>query len=212
MISRAPRRPRDSPRRALVLQYGRPMVPPSRYSELASDRSGISTMSAAGGAEPRRVARLTNFHWLVGWNKSGTLAYGMIEDVAADGITRSSILTIDHGTTRRVVGPADTWGGRLSPDGRWLAYYSLDSGNFEIYVTPFPNTGARQLIAEGTDPSWSPKGSEIFYRNGGRLMAARLEMSAGIRVALPATGAGAVYAAALRRLRHSPRRPDAGDR
>ena len=39
-----------------------------------------------------------------------------------------------------MVGPGDTWGGRLSPDGRWLAYYSLESGYFEIYVTPFPKS------------------------------------------------------------------------
>ena len=102
--------------------------------------------------------------------------------MASDGISRSSILAIERATTRRIIGPGDTWGGRLSPDGRRLAYYSLDSGYFQIYVTPFPDTGTDWLIAEGTDPSWSPDGTEIYYRNGSRLMAARIDSTSGVRV------------------------------
>jgi hypothetical protein len=79
------------------------------------------------------------------------------------------------------VGPGSTWGGRLSRDGRWLAYYSLDSGNFEVYVTPFPESGPRWLIAGGTDPSWAPGDSELYYRSGSRLMAAQLDKTSGIR-------------------------------
>jgi eukaryotic-like serine/threonine-protein kinase len=70
----------------------------------------------------------------------------------------------------------------LSPDGRWLAYYSSDAGYFEIYVTPFPEAGSKSLIAEGTDPAWSPDGSEIYYRAGSRLMAARVDTSSSVRV------------------------------
>jgi hypothetical protein len=57
-----------------------------------------------------------------------------------------------------------------------------ESGYFEIYVAPFPNTGSKSLIAEGTDPAWSPDGSEIYYRSGSRLMAARIDTSSGVRV------------------------------
>jgi len=49
-------------------------------------------------------------------------------------------------------------------------------------VTPLPDTGTRSLIAEGTDPSWSPDGSEIYYRNGSRLMAALIDTDPGVRV------------------------------
>lgn len=147
-----------------------------------SEGSGIYTRSADGRGGPRTVVRLPSFHWLVGWTPGGTLAYGMMEGVAADGKSRSSILTFEHGKSRHVVGPGDTWGGRLSRDGRWLAYYLRDSGNFEVYVSPFPDSGTRSLIAEGTDPSWSPDGSEIYYRSGTRLMAARIDTSAGVRV------------------------------
>jgi hypothetical protein len=51
-----------------------------------------------------------------------------------------------------------------------LAYYALDSGYFEIFVTAFPDTSTRWLIVEGTDPAWSPDGSEIYYRSGSHLM------------------------------------------
>jgi hypothetical protein len=105
-----------------------------------------------------------------------------MEDAASDGVSRSSILALENGKARRLVGPGDTWGGRLSPDGRWLAYYSLESGYFEVYVTPFTDPGARHLIAEGTDPVWSPDGTEIYFRSGSRLMAARVETTPAVRV------------------------------
>jgi Tol biopolymer transport system component len=101
-----------------------------------------------------------------------------------------------------VVGPGETWGGRLSPDGRWLAYYVSDSGDFEIYVSPFPNSSARSLIAKGTDPSWSPDGSEIYYRNGTRLMAARIDTASGIRVLSHRLVIEPFTPPFLRRLRH----------
>ena len=84
--------------------------------------------------------------------------------------------------SRTVVGPGSTWGGRLSRDGKWLAYYVLNSGTFEVYATPFPEGGTRWLIAEGTDPSWGPDGNEIYYRRGPRLMAARVDKTAGVKV------------------------------
>ena len=148
---------------------------------IPSENSGIYTRSADGAGDPRRILRLANFHWLVGWTPQGTLAYGTMEDVTADGRSLSSIVSVGTTGSRHVIGPGETWGGRLSPDGRWVAYYLRDSGDFEIYVSPFPNTGTRWLIAEGTDPSWSPDGSEIFFRSGTRLMAVKIDTASGVR-------------------------------
>ena len=56
----------------------------------------------------------------------------------------------------------------LSPDGRWLAYASNETGAFEIYVVPFPNTAAAKWAISsggGTEPQWSHKGNELFYRD-----------------------------------------------
>ena len=55
----------------------------------------------------------------------------------------------------------------LSPDGRWLAYSSNESGRYEIYVRPFPavDQGRWQVSREGgTEPRWSRSGRELFYR------------------------------------------------
>ncbi|TDI44179.1 MAG: hypothetical protein E2P02_09985, partial [Acidobacteria bacterium] len=56
----------------------------------------------------------------------------------------------------------------LSPDGRWLAYSSNESGRFQIYVQPFPGPGSRtQVSGEGGSwPVWSRTGEELFYSRG----------------------------------------------
>jgi serine/threonine-protein kinase len=57
-------------------------------------------------------------------------------------------------------------GAALSPDGRWIAYASNESGRFEVYVRPFPNTGAGrwQVSSDGgTTPHWSRNGRELFF-------------------------------------------------
>jgi eukaryotic-like serine/threonine-protein kinase len=55
---------------------------------------------------------------------------------------------------------------RISPDGRWMAYASNESGQSEVYVCPFPevNKGRWKVSANsGTDPLWSRNGRELFY-------------------------------------------------
>ncbi len=54
----------------------------------------------------------------------------------------------------------------LSPDGHWLAYMSNDSGQNEVYVQPFPPTGAKYQISTsgGRNALWSPDGKQLFYQ------------------------------------------------
>jgi Tol biopolymer transport system component len=54
----------------------------------------------------------------------------------------------------------------FSSDGRWLAYVSNESGNFEVYVRPFPGPGGRWQVSTGGGgyPQWSRNGKELFYR------------------------------------------------
>jgi eukaryotic-like serine/threonine-protein kinase len=65
---------------------------------------------------------------------------------------------------------------RFSPDGRFLAYVSNESGRDEVYVQPFPGPGGKWQIsvAGGSEPVWSRAGGEIFYRTGDRMMAVRV--------------------------------------
>ena len=53
----------------------------------------------------------------------------------------------------------------FSPDGRWLAYTSNESGRNEVYVQPYPGPGPRQQVSTdgGTGPAWSRDGRELFY-------------------------------------------------
>jgi len=55
--------------------------------------------------------------------------------------------------------------GRFSPDGRWVAYMSNESGPFEVYVQPFPATGAKWQVSVGGggQPRWAADGQTLFY-------------------------------------------------
>jgi len=61
--------------------------------------------------------------------------------------------------------PFVEYGPAISPDGKWLAYVSDESGDFETYVQPFPGGGRRTSISAGTGvkPTWSPDGTKIYY-------------------------------------------------
>ena len=74
----------------------------------------------------------------------------------------------------------------FSPDGRWLAYVSPESGRPEVYVRPFPDVDARKLqisIDGGAAPRWNPAGGELFYLSAaGDMMAVRMETSPTFKV------------------------------
>ncbi|MHC4593460.1 MAG: protein kinase domain-containing protein [Planctomycetota bacterium] len=56
----------------------------------------------------------------------------------------------------------------FSPDGRWFAYSSHETGTWEVYVKPFPGPGAKTKISVGGgyEPLWDPNSSKLYYRNG----------------------------------------------
>jgi len=62
---------------------------------------------------------------------------------------------------------------KFSPDGRWLAYCSNESGAPQVYVQAFPGPGPKIQISTdgGTDPVWKRNAGELFYRNGDSMMA-----------------------------------------
>jgi serine/threonine protein kinase/Tol biopolymer transport system component len=73
-----------------------------------------------------------------------------------------------------IEGPFFELAGRFSPNGRWVAYNSNESGRSEVYVVPFPGRGARTLISTGggDNARWRRDGKEIFYLERNTLMAA----------------------------------------
>lgn len=66
---------------------------------------------------------------------------------------------------------------RVSPDGRWVAYHSNETGRAQVYVTRWPSTGEKWQVspAGGVQPRWSTDGSELYYLDPeGRLMTVRM--------------------------------------
>jgi Tol biopolymer transport system component len=61
---------------------------------------------------------------------------------------------------------------RFSPDSRWIAYQSEESGRYEVYVQPFPGPGGKWQISVngGTTPVWAQNGRELFYMSSGNFM------------------------------------------
>jgi dipeptidyl aminopeptidase/acylaminoacyl peptidase len=76
---------------------------------------------------------------------------------------------------------------RFSPDGRFIAYVSNESGRDEVYVQHYPSTGRKYTISTdgGSEPLWSRNGRELFYRNGDAVMGVDLEPSEEFRPGAP---------------------------
>jgi Tol biopolymer transport system component len=77
--------------------------------------------------------------------------------------------------------------GQWSPDGRWVAYGSDETGRWEVYVEPYPGPGPKVMISTGGGYGsvWSRDGKELFYRGGRgipKMMAATIETEPEFRV------------------------------
>jgi hypothetical protein len=77
---------------------------------------------------------------------------------------------------------------RISPDGRWVAYTSDESGRWEVYVEAYPDLGGKRVVSTGGGgmPSWRADGQELFYLAPTRtLMSVRVESGSAISLSPP---------------------------
>ena len=83
--------------------------------------------------------------------------------------------------------PFEDRGVTFSPDGRWLAYVSGESGRDDIYVRPYPGPGGQVTVSSGggQEAVWGRDGSELFYRNGNRLMVVAVDTEPGFSADAP---------------------------
>ena len=77
-----------------------------------------------------------------------------------------------------VVTPFSENDARFSPNGRWVAYASNQTGRSQVYVQPFPPDSDATAISVdgGTEPRWARQTGELFFRNGQRMMVADVQM------------------------------------
>jgi serine/threonine protein kinase/Tol biopolymer transport system component len=142
--------------------------------------SGLFWTPADGSGPEERIA--TSEHFLVpgSWSPDGKLfAFTEVDSATSDDLW---VLSVDGdprqaGTEGRKAQPFLQTPFRegmpkFSPDGRWLAYRSDESGRPEVYVQPYPGPGGKWQISTegGGEPVWARNG-ELFYRSGNKMMA-----------------------------------------
>jgi eukaryotic-like serine/threonine-protein kinase len=153
-------------------------------------RSGPLNMfvRASDGSGPIDRLRASDLTESAGsWSPDGR----MLSFVHVDPTTQQDIWALSleaPGTPRPIVRlPGYQFGDRISPDGRWLAYVSDESGQWETYVTSFPNGNGKWQISSGggTQPVWARNGRELFYRSGDKLMVVRVDTRTGFAPGKP---------------------------
>jgi serine/threonine-protein kinase len=151
--------------------------PDGRYVAFRSEREGPGVFRRdADGAAPVERLSVTDgpIHSPYSWTPDGrTLLVALFRSFNRQGIAR---VTPPDTTARMLLdGEFAQLDPHISPNGRWMAYQSDETGQFEIYVRPYPNVqaGRTQISTSGgTSPRWSADGRELFFYSGGALMRA----------------------------------------
>jgi eukaryotic-like serine/threonine-protein kinase len=93
----------------------------------------------------------------------------------------------DRKTRPLVVAPFNQTGASVSPDGKWLAYVSDESGQAEVFVQAMNDASTRAQVSSegGTTPRWSRASDELFYWKKGRLMAVKFSPGGGLNPGKP---------------------------
>jgi serine/threonine-protein kinase len=156
--------------------------PDGEYLTFTSDRDGPENpyrKRADGSGEAERLAEIESDFWATSWSPDGKWILGEIQSTSFD------LWAIPaDGSGEPVEYLATEFFERfpaISPDGRWVAYMSDESGREEVYVRPFPFAAGKWQVSDGGGgwPSWSPDGSEIFYRSDDGLMSATVTTESG---------------------------------
>jgi DNA-binding SARP family transcriptional activator len=153
--------------------YGPAWTPDGRSvtfsSTLATGATDLWTKQVDGGAQALMQLHEKWNLYNARWSPDGKWLIFQT-DIASPGL--GDILGIRPGIDTApvpvVATPFTEMSPALSPDGRWLAYVSNETGADAIYVVPFPNTSAGKWAVStgaGTEPLWSHRGSELFYRD-----------------------------------------------
>lgn len=133
---------------------------------------------AADGSRPaERLTESPNYQHPGSWSRDHNLLL-YVERTTATGWdiwTRST--DRDRAPQLVLQTPFNEESPMVSPDGRWMAYHSDESGQYEVYLCPFPDCRGKSQVSTdgGTEPRWNPNGRELFYRSDDRMMVVTVE-------------------------------------
>jgi serine/threonine-protein kinase len=155
-------------------------TPDGKRIVFVSNRSGeFGTWwrDADGGAPPEKVFESKDDAEEVAVAPDGRVLVYRLNQAGGDyGVWFGSLL--DFSAPQPVVSTSSyrEFMPNVSPDGRWLAHVTDETGASEVYVRAFPGSGARQMVSAGggSEPRWSPDGRRLFYRSGRAMIAARV--------------------------------------
>ena len=166
------------------------------------DGSGLYWTAANGTGQPELLASMPDrFLVPTSWSLDGNTM--LLSEVLSDD-TGFDIGTLsmdgDRELNHLLEGAFFEAGADTSPDGRWMAYISTESGRSEIWVRPFPDVEAgkwRISTEGGTGTAWSPDGRELFYRAGPAMMSVAVRTKPTFSRGIPETlFEGSYFAAA----------------
>lgn len=171
------------------VSYGPLPSPDGQRVAYEATRDGVAgtLIAQVDGSGEQRLSSTKRLHLPTSWTPDGTAL--AITAGAESGYLEVWVIPIDGDHTPQILvqGPFNAGGARFSPDGRWVAYVSDESGRNEVYLRPYPQAGARiQISAEGgTQPVWSPNGRELFFRNRDHMFVVKMTLGSQIVAGKP---------------------------
>ena len=136
-----------------------------------------------GTGEPRRLTANAVTTVPTSWSRDGNLIFFQQQSDVG-------VLRVDEPESEKMLldSPPNEIEATLSPNGRWLAYTSNESGRYEVYVTDFPALDQRWQISVngGKEALWAANGRELFYRSGDRMMVVQITSGSGFTPSKPA--------------------------
>lgn len=135
--------------------------------------STLLIRSADGSGQAKKLGISGELVEPTGWSPDGRhLAFDWTEFQGRYNWQSKLCIARIEGTGKLEVEIDEAAEGAFSPDGHWLAYSDLTSG--EVYVTPFPGPGARIAVSSGggSEARWRSDGKELFYVSSSRMMVA----------------------------------------
>jgi serine/threonine-protein kinase len=138
------------------------------YSALLDGKRGIYWVQADGSGKPEQLLATDSEATPSSWSPDGKfLLYSQSVDKKPP---RIWVLPVAGGVAGKPYPLHDAeayeTGAQVSPDGRWVAYVSQETGQTEIYVQPFPGPGGKERVSTqgGDSVRWARSGRELFYR------------------------------------------------